>query len=345
MNPTWHEHETALNQSHSMVMATQGVVLGIEISNAGMRFSVALADLQGQVVHQVQKRLNAPPDGSEAVALLEALVAEVCSPERLEGRRVLRCGLAVGAPVDVARGVVRRMFRAEGWDELPLKDVMEQRCGIPTILENDANAAALGEGSFGAGRGERNLIYIGIGRGIGGGILMNGSIYHGAGMMAGEIGHTIVMEDGPLCPCGRRGHLEAIASAQTIVRTMIGLSIEYPETEEAIRRATGGRAEAMTVEQVFRLAAEGDPVAQKVIGEALHYLSITLANLVNVLDPGMIIIGGALALIGELFFAPLRQMVPPLCLRSPDEPVRIVPAALGSDAALKGAIALALQDI
>lgn len=345
MNQTWHEHETAPNHSHSMVMATQGDVLGIEISNAGMRFSAALADLQGQVIHQVQKRLGAPPDGQEAAALLEALVAEVCSPERLQGRRVLRCGLAVGAPVDSARGVVRRMFRAEGWEQLPLKEVVEQRCGIPTILENDANAAALGEGSFGAGVGERNLIYVGIGRGIGGGILMNGSIYHGAGMMAGEIGHTLVKEDGPLCPCGRRGHLEAIASAQTMVRTMIGLSIEYPETEEAIRRATGGRAEAITVEQVFRLAAEGDPVAQRVVGEALHYLAITLANLVNVLDPGIIILGGAMALVGDLFFEPLRQMVSPLCLRAPEAPVRIVPAALGSDAALKGAIALALQDV
>jgi glucokinase len=126
---------------------------------------------------------------------------------------------------------------------------------------------------------------------------------------------------------------------------MIGVSVEYPQTEEAIRRITGGRAEAMTVDQVFRIAAEGDPVAQKVIDEALHYLSISLANLVNTLDPGVIIIGGAVALAGDLLFGPLRQMVPPLCLRASTEPVRIVPSALGSDASLKGAVALALQDV
>ncbi|HEY7355437.1 MAG TPA: ROK family protein [Ktedonobacterales bacterium] len=345
MNQVWHEHETVPNHSHSMVMATQGYVLGIEISSAGMRISVALADLQGQMVHHARKRLGAPPDGQEAVALLAEMVTDVCAPGRLGGNRVLRCGIAVGAPVDAARGVVRTMYRAEGWDQLPLKDVVEQRCQIPTIVDNDANAAALGEASFGAGVGERNLVYVGLGRGIGGGILVNGEIYHGAGTMAGEIGHTLVKEDGPLCSCGRRGHLEAIASAQALVRTMIGVSVEYPQTEEAIRRVTGGRAEAMTVDQVFRIAAEGDPMAQRVVNEALHYLSISLANLVNVLDPGVIIIGGAAALAGELLFRPLREMVPPLCLRVPTEPVRIVPAALGSDASLKGAVALALQDI
>ncbi len=345
MNQTWHEHETIHNHGHSLVMATQGYVLGIEISSAGMQMSVALADLQGQIVYRTRKRLSAPPEGQAAIALLQEIIAEVCSPERLQGNRVLRCGIAIGAPVDAARGLVRMMYRAEGWEQLPLKDLIEQQCHIPTILDNDANAAALGEASFGAGIGERNLVYIGLGRGIGGGMLINGTIYHGVGTMAGEIGHTIVKEDGPLCPCGRRGHLEGIASAQAIVRTMIGVSVEYPQTEEAIRRVTGGRAEAMTVDQVFRIAAEGDPVAQQVIDEALHYLSISLANMVNLLDPGVIIIGGAVALAGDLLFEPLRQMVPPLCLRASTEPVRIVPAALGSDASLKGAVALALQDI
>lgn len=339
------EHEPTMNHNYQTVLATQGYVLGVEISNGGMRQAMALADLQGQMVYHTRRRLNAPPGGQEAVLILREMFADVCSPERLKGNRVLRCGVAVGAPVDARRGIVRTMYRAEGWDQLPLKDVIEQQCGFPTIVDNDANAAALGEGKFGAGMGERNLVYIGLGRGIGAGIVLNGAIYHGVGTMAGELGHTIVKEEGPLCPCGRRGHLEAIASAQAIVRTMIGLSVEYPQTEEAIRRVTGDRAEAMTVDQVFRLAAEGDPVARGVIHEALHYLAISLANLVNLLDPGMIIIGGVVALAGDLLFGPLRQMVPPLCLRASTEPVRIVPAALGSEAALKGAIALALQDV
>jgi glucokinase len=345
MNQTWQEHEQHVNHGHPTVMATQGYVLGVEMSNSGMRLSVTLADLHGQILYHARKHLHLPPVGQEAVALLQQMISETCTPERLKGHRVLRCGVAVGAPVDARHGLVNAMDRAEGWEKLPLKDLLEQHSGIPTIVENDANTAAIGEATFGAGMGEHNLVYVGLGRGIGAGILLNNTIYHGAASMAGELGHTIVKEDGPLCRCGRRGHLEAIASAQAIVRTMIGVSVEYPETEEAIRRVTGGRAEAMTVEQVFRIAAEGDLIAQRVVGEALHYLAISLANLINVLDPGVIILGGVVALAGGLFFEPLRQMVPPLCLRSPDEPVKILPSALGSDAALKGAVALALQDI
>src|SRR5215831_11181594 len=170
MNQIWHEHETIPNHSHSMVMATQGYVLGIEISSAGMQMSVALADLQGQIVHRARKRLSVPPEGQEAVAFLQEIIADVCSPERQKGNRVLRCGIAIGAPVDAARGQVRMMYRAAGWEHLPLQDLVEQRSQIPVILDNDANAAALGEATFGAGIGERNLIYIGLGRGIGGGI-------------------------------------------------------------------------------------------------------------------------------------------------------------------------------
>ncbi|HEY7123148.1 MAG TPA: ROK family protein [Ktedonobacterales bacterium] len=345
MNQTWQEHEQHISHGHPTVMATQGYVLGVEISNSGMRQSVALANLHGQIVYHTRKQQHLPPDGQEAVTLLQQMISETCTPDRLKGQRVLRCGVAVGAPIDARRGSVRAMSRAQGWENLPLKDLLEQACKIPAIVENDANAAAIGEATFGAGVGEHNLVYIGLGRGIGAGILLNNAIYHGATTMAGEIGHTMVKEDGPLCPCGRRGHLEAIASAQAIVRTMIGVSVEYPETEEAIRRVTGGRAEAMTVEQVFRIADAGDPIAQRVIGEALHYLAISVANLVNVLDPGMIIVGGAVALAGDLLFEPLRQMVPPLCLRPLTEPIKILPSALGSDATLKGAVALALQDI
>jgi glucokinase len=345
MNQTRHEYEPVPNHSHAAVLATQGYVLGIEISSGGMRQSAALADLQGQIVHQVRRRLSAPPSGQEAVLLVQEMIADLCSPERLKGHKVLRCGMAVGAPVDARRGVVRMMYHAEGWEQLPLKDVIEQRCGIPTILDNDANAAALGEARSGAGMGEQHLIYVGLGRGIGAGIVLNGTIYHGAGTMAGELGHTLVKEEGPLCPCGRRGHLEGIASAQALVRTMIGASVEFPETEEAIRQVTGGRAEALRADQIFQIAAAGDPVARRVVDEALHYLAISLANLINVLDPGAIILGGAVALAGELLFGPLRQMVPPLCLHASDEPVRILPSALGSDAALQGAVALALQDI
>src|SRR6202022_3302511 len=149
-------------------------------------------------------------------------------------------------------------------------------------------AAALAEVIFGVASGsdsvsrasERVAFYVGLGRGIGGGLVVNGKIYHGMSSTAGEIGHIFVKESGPKCSCGGYGHLEPIASAQAISRAMIGLSVEYPETEAAIGRLTGGRAERITAEQVFRLAAEGDKIAQRVVDDVERYLGIALANIV-----------------------------------------------------------------
>src|SRR5439155_13717875 len=159
---------------------------------------------------------------------------------------------------------------------------------IPCIIDNNANAAALAEVRCGAGVGERVVLYVGLGRGIGGGLVVNDKIYHGKTCMAGEIGHLLVKPNGPKCSCGGYGHLEAIASAQAIARTMIGLSVEHPETEAAIRRLTGARAERITAEQVFRLATEGDPVAQGIVNEVHIYLGIALTNIVHIINPGKI---------------------------------------------------------
>src|SRR5205085_8487258 len=132
--------------------------------------------------------------------------------------------------------------------------------------------------------------------------------------------HLLVKENGrllidaPLCSCGGRGHLEAIASAQAISRTMIGHSVEYPETEAAIRRVTGDRAERITPEQVFRLAAEGDKIAQRVVDDIETYLGIALANIVHLINPGVIILGGQVAQAGELLLQPLQARVRDLCL-------------------------------
>jgi glucokinase len=154
-----------------------------------------------------------------------------------------------------------------------------------------------------------------------------------------------VKEHGPKCSCGAFGHLEAIASAQAISRTMIGLSVEYPETEAAIRRVTGARAERITAEQVFQLSAEGDPIAQRIIEDVYTYLGIALANIVYLIDPGLIVLGGQVALVGELLIAPLQARVDSLCLPVVGQSVRIVQSKHGSEANIVGAVTLALQDV
>lgn len=327
------------------LLATQGYVVGIEISGSGARQAVALADLNGSILHRMRCPLEYVPDTRTVLQLLDEMLAEIMAPERLEGGRVLRVGVAVGGLVDATHGVVRTLHHAQGWDNFPLQDYLAERLNIPCIIDNNANAAALAEVQYGAGVGERIVLYVGLGRGIGGGMVINGRVYHGTTCSAGEIGHVLVKEHGPRCSCGGFGHLEAIASAQAIARTIIGLSVEYPETEAAIRRVTGARAERITAQQVFQLAAAGDKIAQRIVDDVHKYLGIALANIVHLMNPGMIILGGQVAQAGDLLIVPLQACIHDLCLPTASKDVRIVQGVLGTEANIVGAVTLALQDI
>lgn len=327
------------------LLATQGYVVGIEISGSGARQSVALADLSGKILYRVRRPLEYIPDTGTILQLLDEMLADVTGPERLLDGRILRVGIAVGGLVDADHGVVRTLYHAHGWDNFPLQDYFTEKLAVPCIIDNNANAAALAEQQQGAGVGERVVLYLGLGRGIGGALLVNGKIYHGTTGTAGEIGHMVVKENGPKCSCGGFGHLEAIASAQAVVRTMIGLAVEYPETMQAIHRITDGRAERITAEQVFRLAAEGDTIASYLVDDVLKYLGNALANIVLLINPGMIILGGALAQAGELLINPLHTRIQELCPSAATQSLRVVQGSLGSDANLVGAVTLALQDL
>jgi glucokinase len=335
------------------LLATQGYVIGIEISGSGSRQSVALADLDGKILYRLRRPLEYIPNTETVLELLDEMLSEIITSDRLREGRILRVGVAVGGLVDTDQGVVKTLHHAHGWDDFPLQEYLEERLDVPCIIDNNANAAALAEvqsgaacvGENGSRKSERSVLYVGLGRGIGGGLIMNGKIYHGATCMAGEIGHMLVKEHGPKCSCGGFGHLEAIASAQAISRTMIGLSIEYPETVAAIRHITGARAERITAEQVFRLAADGDLIAQQIVEDVTRYLGIALANIVSIINPGMIILGGQVAQAGALLTQPLQIRISELCLPTMGQAVRVVQGKHGTEANSVGAVTLALQDM
>lgn len=327
------------------LLATRGYVVGIEISSSGARRSVALADLNGRILHRVRHPLDYVPDTPTVLSQLDEMLSEVLRPEHLQDGRVLRVGIAVGGLVDARRGVVQRLHHAHGWDNFPLQDYFAERLDAPCIIDNNANAVALAEVKQGVGRGERVVLYVGLGRGIGGGLVVNGRIYHGITGTAGEIGHLQVKEDGPPCSCGGHGHLEAVASGQAIVQTMLRQVQEYAETRAAIQQITNGLPERLTAEQVFQLAAGGDKIAHYVVHDVYQSLSIALTNIVHLINPGMIILGGPVALAGERLLAPLTQGIQKLCLPAACQSLRVVLSSLGSEANLVGAVTLALQDI
>ncbi len=340
--------QPAVQRITGKLLATQGYVVGIEISGSGAYQSVALADLQGTILHRVCRPLAHVSDTQTVLALLDQMLAEVTDPQRLSAGRILRVGVALGGLVDAKHGLIKKLRHAHNWDDFPLQDYLAEKLAAPCIIDNSANAAALAEVAYGAGMGERVALYVGLGRGIGGGLIVNGRIYHGTTSTAGEIGHMLVKEDGPKCSCGSFGHLEAIASAQAIVRMMIGLSAEYPATEAAIQQLTGARAESISAAQVLQLAAQGDEIALHVIHNVHTYLGIALANIVHLVNPSIIILGGPVAQgthAEDQLLIPLRERVQALCLPEACQSLRIVAGNLGLDAGLMGAVTLALQDI
>lgn len=335
------------------LLATTGYVVGVEISGSGLRQTVALANLQGHVLYKVGRPLDYVPDTQSVLKLIDEMIDEVISPEHVQDGRILRVGVAVGGLVDASQGIVRRLHHAQEWRDFPLQDYMAGRLEVPCIIDNNANAAALAEVQYGVlgeeengnRRGERAVLYIGLGRGIGGGLVVNGRIYHGASSTAGEIGHMLVKEQGPACSCGGSGHLEAIASAPAIVQRMLDLSRNNPPTIEAMRKITGMGAEQITPTQVFQLAAQGDTVAREVVDEVEAYLGIALTNIIHLVNPGVIILGGPVAQAGELLITPLQARIHALCLKEASESVRIVQGKLGAEANIVGAVTLALQDV
>jgi glucokinase len=316
-------------------------VVGVEIADSGMRLVAALDTARG--ARRWATRLLAPPAAEEAMTHVHALIARALAESgegaASKGRPHVAVGVALAGGVDAAHGVVRNVPLASGWHDFPLAAALTERWGGPVAAQTTTQAAALAEAQLGAGRGHSDLLYLVLGRSITASFVLQGRVYYGAHGQTGDLAHWSVRADGPRCSCGARGHLEPIASAQSLVRNMIGQAVDRPESNAAMLAISGGRAEAMTAEQVIRLAAEGDPVAGAVVGEALDALAPALANLVAALDPDAIVLGGPLAAAGDAFLGPLGAR---LAAQRRGRPLAPAPSLLAGElepaAALIGAV-------
>ncbi|MBS3946865.1 MAG: ROK family protein [Dethiobacter sp.] len=221
-----------------------------------------------------------------------------------------------------------------GWDNVPLERELAERLGLPVLAENDANAAALGEARCGAGSGASELIFVTVSTGIGAGLVLNGQIYRGAGGFAGEVGHMVVRPDGPTCGCGRRGCLETVASGTAMARVARAAVLAGQETLLArLAEENGGRLEAP---QVFDAASRGDKTASQILTEASYFLGVGLVNIVNLLNPQIIVIGGGVASAGEIFFQPLREAIAQKAIPPAAADVTLRGAKLGMAAGVTG---------
>lgn len=299
----------------------------------GTHIRTAVADAGAELRGRLDE--PTPTGGPEAVMTRIAGMANRSASEA--GTRVKDLAGAVVAspgPLDRLHGIVFSPPNMPGWETVPLKDELERHLGIPVTVENDANAAALGEFHFGAARGARDAVYMTISTGIGGGVVSDGRLLAGTSGIAGEIGHMTIDRHGPVCGCGNVGCLEASGSGTAIAR-------RFREAVETGRK-TSLTGTAPSAAEIADAAQAGDPLAREIFLDAADAIGTGVANAINLFNPDVVVLGGGVSKIGQLLFDTVEDVADRRALPSARRSARIVAAQLGEDVGLIGALAVAL---
>lgn len=253
-------------------------------------------------------------------------------------------GIGCAGAIDTDQGIVVTSPNFPGWENVPLKQIISEKFGIKTLLDNDANVVVFGEFLFGAGRGASSLIGLTLGTGVGGGIILDGNIWSGCEGMAGEIGHMTIVPDGLPCNCGNVGCLEAYTSATAIVnRTKMRISKTPCHT--LLDAAGIENPEGLTAATIYRAARAGEKTATAILKETGMYLGIGLASLINIFNPEMIVIGGGVINAWEFFHRSMFNEVQRRAFKRPAQIVKILPAKLGNEAGILGAAGLIVKHL
>ncbi len=252
----------------------------------------------------------------------------------MPGAEIVGVGVGAPGPLDTKSGIVL-LTPNLGWVNMPLRQIIRDRLGLPAELDNDANCAVLGEWWVGAARGSRHAIGITIGTGIGGGLILDGRLYHGASDVAGEIGHTTIDTEGRRCKCGNYGCLEAYASGPNIAMRAIEAIEAGAETR--LPGYVGGDMSRITAQTVYEAAHDGDELALEVVNDTAKFLGAGVANLLNVFNPEVVVICGGVTLAGDHLFVPLRRETARRAFKPAVAACRIVPGELVGTAGVYGA--------
>jgi predicted NBD/HSP70 family sugar kinase len=297
-----------------------GAVVGLDFGHDSLW--VAVADLSYAILAETYAELEVDTAAQDALDTGARLVSELIEEAGVERDRVLAAGMGLPGPIERESGLVHSPI-LPSWVGLNPANEMEERLELPVHLDNDANVGALGESTFGVGRGSHVMAYLRLSAGIGAGLVINGRPFRGARGIAGEIGHVLVDPQGPICRCGNRGCLETFVAG--------------PALCELLRRSHG----PLTVHDLLRLAEEGDAGCQRVLADAGRVVGRAVADLCNYLNPDLVVVGGDLSVAGDVLLEPMREAVRRFAIPAAVEDVEIVAGTLGGRAELLGALALA----
>ena len=316
-----------------------GPVLSVDLGGTKIITAVVLPG--GQVVSW-NYCLTLAKEGPDAIIRrLLAAVSKAATRAKLDINEFAGVSIAAAGALDIKRGLVTDSPNLPHWHNVPLRDILADELNISVYLINDASAAALGEHRFGAGRGVDNLIYLTVSTGIGGGIIIGGKLYSGTNGCAGELGHMTIDVNGPQCSCGNFGCLEILASGTAVAKEALR-RLRQGEPSYIIELADGN-LENVNAKIVSLAARKGDSLACEIVAETANYLGVGMANMVNIFNPDMIIVGGSVSRMGGILLKPVRKVMKDRAFRLPSRTVRIVRTRLGSHAGIIGAAAYVFE--
>lgn len=313
----------------------------IAVDLGGTQIRAAVCDADGQIYKRVARLTKAPEGPAAVLARINETIAEAVEGTGLDA--VAGIGIGAPGPLDPTSGTILAAPNLPGWVNVPLRNLVSAHFGKPTFLGNDANVAGLAEMTYGAARGVRDLIYLTISTGIGSGIVVDGRMLLGARGLAAEAGHTIIKPDGPKCGCGNRGCIETFAAGPAISRDVVG-RLKAGKASK-ITRLVGGDLDKVDARVVSEAAAAGDKLAVNAFRRAGKYLGLGIVNLLHLFNPRMIVLGGSVTKAGPLLFDPMWEAIRARAMPAYLEGLSIVPAALGDDVGLLGALALAVTEL
>ncbi len=301
-------------------------VLAADIGGTNTR--MAVVNENGDIITLLKKSTHCKEGRDEMIRFIVSFTGETIEKSKLSKETICGMGIGFPGPLNAEVGTIFNPPNLNGWDNVPLKDILEKELKVPVAIENDANAAALGEWWKGAGSGTGSLFCITLGTGIGGGIILNGKVWHGASSIAGEIGHTTVIRDGIKCTCGNIGCLERYACSGAILKRV----------NDALLEGGSGSAEPLTnLKQMDEMVMQGNEIVLNVIKETGVILGIAIANIANLLNPEMIVLFGGVTNLGEHLFEPLKEEVDRRAFKKATESLRIELSQLGDNSGVLGA--------
>jgi len=297
-----------------------------------------VVDESGKIVGSFKRATKAHAGPDEVVERMAKTVEDAVSRARLQMSAITAVGSGSPGPLDPDKGIIWHSPNLPGWKDVPLADMLKQRLGVPVFIDNDVNLGTLGEYALGAAKGAKDVVGIFPGTGIGGGLVLDGQLRQGFRKNAGEIGHMVILADGPYCGCGKRGCAESVASRTAIERDLRAALAAGRKSmiADMIKNEPGERITSGALAQAFRA---NDPLVTEIIGRSQYYLGLLTSAIINLVDPQVVVFGGGLVeALGEDYLGPIRPIAYQYSLNQKDiDEVKIVPAKLGDNAALLGA--------